>query len=70
MREKLQGGRRLAQEFVEGAKREVGVAGAAQRVEQRGRELGQDFAGARAAHGGIAPIMPALDDGDGGAARS
>ena len=63
-REELHAGRQLGQEAVEADEGEIGVGGLGQRVDQQRLHLGQQLAGARAAHGGIAAVMPAAHGGD------
>ena len=57
--EEFDGGRHAAESAVEGSERAIGIGGAAERREQRRRELGQHLARARALDRGTAAEMPA-----------
>ena len=58
-REQLHAGRQLGQEAVEADQGKIGIGGLGERLDQRRLHLGQQLAGARAAHGGVAAVMPA-----------
>ena len=63
-REELHAGRHLGDDLVEGGEREIGLGGAAERIEQGGKKLGQPLARARAPRRGIAAGLPGADGGD------
>ena len=62
-REQLHAGRQLGEEAVEAGQRAVGIGGVGERRDQQRLHLGEAFARARRAHGRIAAVMPAADDG-------
>ena len=67
-REQLHPGRQMAEELVEAGEGDIGMGGARQRFQQLRRDLRQQLAGACAAHGAVAAVMPAADHlGNGGA---
>ena len=63
-REELQPGRHLGDDLIEGRQREVGVRGAAERIEQGGKKRDQPLARLRAPGGDIAAGLPGADSGD------
>ena len=63
-REELHAGRHLGHDLVEGGEREVGVGGAAEGVEQRGKERAEPLARPLAARRGIAAGLPGPHRGD------
>ena len=63
-REQLHARRQLGQEPVEADEGEIGIGGLGERLDQHRLHLGQQLAGARRAHGGIAAVMPAAHGGD------
>ncbi len=64
-REELHARRHLGDHLVEGGKREIGLSGAAEGIEQSGEELGQPLPRAAASRRRIAAGLPGADGGDG-----
>ncbi len=62
-REQLHARRQLGEEAVEADEGEIGIGGLGERLDQHRLHLGEQLAGARAAHGRVAPVMPAADAG-------
>ena len=58
-REQLHAGGKLGEEAIEARQRQVGIGGVGERRDQQRLHLGQALARPRAAHGGIAAVMPA-----------
>ena len=63
-REELHAGRHVGDDLIEGGERKIRVRGAAERIEQRGKKLGQPLARSRAARRGVAAGLPGADGGD------
>ncbi len=62
--EELDAGRQLGQKPIESEEGQVGVGGLGQRLDQERLDFGQQLAGARRAHGGVAAVMPSAHAGD------
>ena len=63
-REQLHARRHLGEEPVEADEGEVGIGRLGERLDQHRLHFGEKLAGARAAHGWVAPVVPAADERD------
>ena len=63
-REQLHPRGQLGEEPVEADEGEIGIGGLGERLDQHRLHLGEQLARARAAHGRVAPVVPAADQGN------